>query len=89
MKSCTDCCRAAKEPCPFDECRYHIDYEADLNCTLIAVDKHGSMTLRQVGDRLGVSFVRIKQIEEKTKEKLGKRILNTSGLSILQDPHTS
>ena len=29
------------------------------------------MTLREVADRLGVSFVRIKQIEEKALNKLG------------------
>jgi len=89
MKSCTDCCRSLNEPCPFDECRYHLDYEDDLNCTLIAIDKHGPMTLRQVGDRLGISFVRVKQIEEKTKEKVGKRIRNSNLLSILPDAHTS
>lgn len=89
LKSCTDCCRALNEPCPFDECRYHISYEKDLNCTLIAVDKHGPMTLREVGDRLGISFVRVKQIEEKTKEKLGKRIKNNKQLRILSEPHTS
>lgn len=89
MKSCTDCCRALNEPCPFSECRYHINYESDLNCTLIAVDKHGPMTLRQVGDRLGISFIRVKQIEEKTKDKVGKRIKNRNLLSILPDAYTS
>jgi len=89
MKSCTDCCRALNEPCPFDTCRYHLDFEEDLNCTLIAVDKNGPMTLRQVGERLGISFVRVKQIEEKTKQKLHKRIKNDKELRVLEDPHTS
>lgn len=89
MKSCTECCRTLNEVCPFEQCRYHIDFEDDLNCTLIAVDKHGPMTLRQVGDRLGISFVRVKQIEEKTKEKLSKRIRNKNLLSILPDACTS
>lgn len=88
MKSCTDCCRSLNEPCPFNDCRYHIEYEKDLNCSLIAVDKHGPMTLREVGERLGVSFVRIKQIEEKTKEKLSKRIVSDKRLSILSEIDT-
>ena len=89
MKSCTDCCRALLVPCPIDNCRYHIKYEKDLNCTLIAVGKNGPMTLRQVGDRLGVSFVRVKQIETKTKEKLEKRLKNKKLLCILPDDCTS
>jgi DNA-directed RNA polymerase sigma subunit (sigma70/sigma32) len=40
---------------------------------MVAINKHpeGNMTLREVADRLGVSFVRIKQIEEKALNKLG------------------
>jgi DNA-directed RNA polymerase specialized sigma subunit len=30
------------------------------------------MTLRQVSDRIGVSFVRVKQIEDEIKKKLAK-----------------
>ena len=56
-----------------EECRLWIDYEEDLNCTMVAVNNHPDnyMTLREVADRLGVSFVRIKQIEEKALNKLG------------------
>tara|TARA_R100000008_G_C3537435_1_gene142841 strand:+ start:331 stop:513 length:183 start_codon:yes stop_codon:yes gene_type:complete len=52
-----------------------IDYEEDLNCTLITVRKHGNLTLREVAVREGVSFVRIKQIEQKALEKLKKKNL--------------
>ena len=45
-------------------------YEKDLNCTLVAVDNHGSMTLRETGDRLGISFVRVKQIQDVALQKL-------------------
>jgi DNA-directed RNA polymerase specialized sigma subunit len=37
---------------------------------LIAVEKHGSMTLREVSERLGISFVRVKQIQDKAVKKL-------------------
>jgi len=33
--------------------------------------------------------VRVKQIEEKTKQKLHKRIKNDKELRVLEDPHTS
>jgi DNA-directed RNA polymerase sigma subunit (sigma70/sigma32) len=36
-----------------------------------AIDKHGEMTLREVADRLGVSYVRIKQIQDGTLKKIG------------------
>ena len=52
----------------------YLDYEEDLNCTLVAIDKHGAMTLRDVAPRLGVSFVRVKQIEDKIMDKMRKRL---------------
>jgi len=52
-----------------------MDYEEDLNCSLIAVDKHeGGLTLREVGERLGISFVRVCQIEKGAVTKLKKRL---------------
>jgi len=56
------------------ECRSWIEYEEDLNCIHEAIRKNGNMTLREVSERLGVSFVRIKQIEEKALKKLSKMI---------------
>ena len=60
--------------CADKECRQWIDYKKDLNCTIIAVHNNDNrpMTLRQVGERIGVSFVRIKQIEDKVFERLIK-----------------
>tara|TARA_R110002153_G_scaffold1580_16_gene8140 strand:+ start:3325 stop:3477 length:153 start_codon:yes stop_codon:yes gene_type:complete len=40
---------------------------------MIAVQKNGAMTLREIGDRLGVSFVRVKQIESEILKKLDKK----------------
>jgi hypothetical protein len=71
MKKCLETCRALRTSCPVDECRYWIDYEKDLNCTFESIKKNDNMTLRQVAERLGVSFVRIKQIEDKTIKKIG------------------
>ena len=70
---CFKQCESANESCKDKGCRLWIDYEDDLNCTMLAVNNHpeGNMTLREVADRIGVSFVRIKQIEEKALNKLG------------------
>ena len=69
---CIDECRKTTSPCNKKECRLWINFKNDLNCTLQTVDRHGPLTLREVADRLGVSFVRIKQIEDAALKKLGK-----------------
>ena len=69
---CIKLCRKADVSCPNQDCRNWIDFEEDLNCVLEAVDKHGNMTLREVAERIGVSFVRIKQIEDATIKKIGR-----------------
>jgi DNA-directed RNA polymerase sigma subunit (sigma70/sigma32) len=50
-----------------------IDYEDEMNCSLISIYQNGPMTLRQVGERLGISFARVKQIEESALIKLKRR----------------
>ena len=59
-------------PCTESKCNYYLDYEKDLNCTLVCVKKNGALTLRETADRLGVSYVRIKQIEERAMKKMEK-----------------
>jgi len=74
MRECSKKCNELDVDCPIEDCRLWINYKEDHNCTLIAIDKHGELSLREVGDRVGVSFVRVKQIEDKLKIKMGKRI---------------
>lgn len=71
---CFDLHKECDTPCDLKDCRQWIDYEDDLNCTLIAIENNNyePMTLRQVSDRIGVSFVRVKQIEDEIKKKLAK-----------------
>ena len=59
--------------CDKKECRQWIDYDDDLNCTFIAIEKHGKMTLREIADREGLTFARIQQIEKLALKKLSKR----------------
>ncbi len=70
---CYKQCQTENQSCDQTECRLWINYQDDLNCTMVAINKHpdGKMTLREVADRLGISFVRVKQIEEKALNKLG------------------
>jgi hypothetical protein len=74
MRKCAKLCQKLDVSCPNSECRMYLDYEEDLNCTLIAVEKHGAMTLRDVAPRLGVSFVRVKQIEDVIMKKMRKKM---------------
>lgn len=47
-----------------------MNYDRDLNCSLISVKKNGKLTLNEVGDRLGISYVRVSQIEKQAVKKL-------------------
>ena len=75
MKKCASDCVLARVCCENRECRLHIEYEEDLNCTLVALDKHGPMTLEEIGKRHHVSTVRIKQIVDSVLSKLKKTLL--------------
>lgn len=60
--------------CSQSDCRKWINYEEDLNCCLIAIENNDGkgLTLEKTGNRLGLSFVRVRQIEKKAIEKLSK-----------------
>tara|TARA_B100000989_G_scaffold183957_1_gene138438 strand:- start:4001 stop:4171 length:171 start_codon:yes stop_codon:yes gene_type:complete len=47
-----------------------IDYPNEKNCALISINENDSMTLREIGERLSISFARVKQIEQKALMKL-------------------
>ena len=72
--NCKDFHQKHQCPCKKQECRFWIDYGADMNCTLITVDKHKELTLREIADRLHISFVRVQQIQQKALKKLAKRM---------------
>jgi len=70
--ACTKTCFKLETPCPVKDCGMWINNEGDYNCTHGAVLNHGKLTLREIADRMGVSFVRICQIEKKATQKLYK-----------------
>tara|TARA_R110002020_G_scaffold66563_19_gene175019 strand:- start:4576 stop:4851 length:276 start_codon:yes stop_codon:yes gene_type:complete len=79
--SCIEECRAANKACKNKDCRLWIDYKEDLNCTHEAVKKSSSISLREAAKRLGISFVRVKQIEDKALGKLLKGLQRETSLS--------
>ena len=74
LRRCAQACLLKDLSCKEKECRMWIDYSEDKNCTLIAVDKHGPMTLDQIAKRHAISIVRAKQILDETLVKLKKTL---------------
>lgn len=72
LSECAKACEDNNVSCPFKECKHWINFEKDKNCDLISIQKCGELTLREVGERLGVSYVRIKQIESNAIKKIKK-----------------
>ena len=70
MKKCLQTCKELSVSCPVSECRNWIDYQPEFNCVLEAVSRNDNMTLRECSKRLGVSFVRVKQIEDVALKKI-------------------
>jgi hypothetical protein len=67
-------CKCYLNGCDQEGCRHHIDYPEDNNCCLVSIEKHGSLSLREVAERLGISYVRVKQIEDAALKKLSKTV---------------
>jgi len=72
--NCVKTCESNQTACSNSSCRYWIEYTDDLNCTLICVKKNGNLTLKEVAKRIGVSHVRIKQIQDVALKKINKKI---------------
>ena len=70
MRKCATDSLENDSTCNEKECRLWMDYDKDLNCSLISVKKNGKLTLNEVGDRLGISYVRVSQIEKQAVKKL-------------------
>ena len=75
LRRCSVECMDKKKACNQIDCRLWIEYEEDYNCCLVSIFENGPMTLRQIGDRIGVSFARVKQIESEALKKMKKHTL--------------
>ncbi len=58
-------------PCDQSGCRNFINFEEDLNCAVVCARKNeNGLSLREVAERMAVSFPRISQIEHGAFKKL-------------------
>ena len=69
---CLDKCKELSVSCPNESCRMWISHEEEYNCAYETVAVNGSLTLREAALRLGLSFVRVKQIQDSAMEKIKK-----------------
>ena len=57
--------------CDQTACRNWMDYEEDLNCAIVCSRKYpAGLSLREVAERMSVSFPRISQIEHGAFKKM-------------------
>ena len=66
---CFERCIALSKACENKSCRYLIENNEFMNCTIVAA-KEGPMTLQQIGDIFGVTRMRICQLEKKILKKI-------------------
>ena len=71
MRKCLKTCKSLNVTCPIKECRYWVDSRKENNCMFESISVNGAMTLREVAARLGISYVRVKQIQDKALKKIG------------------
>ena len=67
---CLDVCKTFEVSCPNEDCRYWLNHEPELNCVLKTIEDNGELTLRECAERLGISYVRVKQIEDVALKKI-------------------
>jgi DNA-directed RNA polymerase sigma subunit (sigma70/sigma32) len=74
MTKCFDIQEKYNLPCDQKDCRRWVDFEEDLNCSVVCARKNDTgLSLRDVAERMGVTFVRIQQIEKAALKKLKKK----------------
>jgi|TARA_R110000824_G_scaffold102030_1_gene242150 DNA-directed RNA polymerase sigma subunit (sigma70/sigma32) len=57
--------------CDKKDCRNWMNYEEDLNCAVVCARKYDNgLSLREVAERMNVSFPRVSQIEHAAFKKL-------------------
>ena len=74
IKKCSSACLKHDVECDFKECKHWLNFSDDHNCDLISIAKHPDMTLREISERLGISFPRVQQIQTAALKKLSKKL---------------
>lgn len=62
-------CAGAARPCPWTRCRYHMGRDGPSNACVLDLADRGDMTLEEIGDVLGVTRERVRQIEGKALDR--------------------
>ncbi len=69
--SCFEVHEKWRLPCDQTGCRNFMKFEDDLNCAVVCSRKYeNGLSLREVAERMGVSYPRISQIEHGAFKKL-------------------
>jgi len=68
MKTCYEICESKGSRCENKVCRYWVD-GGSANCTILTSQK-GPMSLQEIGDIMGVTRMRICQIEKRVAKKI-------------------
>ncbi len=76
---CKEEAKKRGQPCRFSRCRYWLDYAEDLNCSLIAIEKHGEMSLNQIAQRIGVTIPMVFHTERNAMRKLKEGLKEDHG----------
>lgn len=72
MNKCSKIYEKEDEICNEQECKFWIDFEQECNCMNVSIKRNGNMTLDQIGLRMGISHVRVKQIQDRAMNKIKK-----------------
>jgi len=67
--NCYKTCQSCDKSCDKMNCRFWLDDDKNLNCTIIAAAK-GPMPLQEIGRILNLTRMRICQIEKKIVNKI-------------------
>jgi len=80
LPECAEICENKNVSCPNKECRMWIDHEQEKNCCLISIKEKQiksagkSLTLHETGERLGINYLKVRQIEMAALRKLSNKI---------------
>jgi len=80
LPECAEKCKQETKSCSNKECRMWIDYEKEKNCCLISIQEKQiksagkSLTLHEVGERLGINYLKVRQIEMAALKKLSNKM---------------
>jgi hypothetical protein len=78
LPECSQKCIMLNKSCDKTNCDHWINFDSENNCDLVSILINGPMSLRQIGERIGVSYVRVKQIEEAAIQKIKEQSLQPS-----------